>query len=166
MSHTSTIWKATKTQTHTVSPRLALAITATFFEPDPKEQDITCRPHSRLDLWYVLARTVLIVLEVVLPIAFHEDSVVPKWIMALASLAASGSLAFGAIWVSCTVEALHTVGYSLTRPSPSTCHTTTGAGQFFAQRYRSIFYGGHCAASSLSYAHAAILVSYTSYKSR
>ncbi|KAI8815631.1 uncharacterized protein EV422DRAFT_350210 [Fimicolochytrium jonesii] len=77
---------------------LAFTVTATFFEPDPKDHDITCRPHSRLDLWYVMARTILILLHSVLPIAFKVDSVTPKWIMALASLAASGSLAFGSIW--------------------------------------------------------------------
>ncbi|KAI8613970.1 hypothetical protein BC830DRAFT_420704 [Chytriomyces sp. MP71] len=45
---------------------LALAVKATFFEPDPTAKDVTSRPHSRLDMLYVLFRATLTVLSIAL----------------------------------------------------------------------------------------------------
>ncbi|KAJ3224123.1 hypothetical protein HDU81_008727, partial [Chytriomyces hyalinus] len=49
---------------------LALAVKATFFEPDPHRKDITCRPHSRLDMLYVAFRAVLTVLSIVFAVDY------------------------------------------------------------------------------------------------
>ncbi|KAI9334520.1 hypothetical protein DFJ73DRAFT_962976 [Zopfochytrium polystomum] len=79
---------------------LALAVKATFFEPDPKSKDISSRPHSRLDMFYLACRTVLTILAIVLQrVGAREDSLShAKWIMTASCLATSSSLAFGYLW--------------------------------------------------------------------
>ncbi|ORY50478.1 hypothetical protein BCR33DRAFT_846941 [Rhizoclosmatium globosum] len=46
---------------------LALAVKATFFDSDPHKNDVTGRPHSRLDILYTGFRGVLTILSIALP---------------------------------------------------------------------------------------------------
>ncbi|TPX77518.1 hypothetical protein CcCBS67573_g01209 [Chytriomyces confervae] len=66
---------------------LALAVKATFFEPDPHVKDMTCRPHSRLDMLYVAFRAALTVLSIVFAVDYDakhgtsstvEPSIIPN----------------------------------------------------------------------------------------
>ncbi|KAJ3240839.1 hypothetical protein HDU81_002692 [Chytriomyces hyalinus] len=80
---------------------MSVFIKVTFFEGEPRLKDMTCRPHTRLDALYHIARTILTILTVVLLFFGHgenSDHTTQNWIVALACLAFSGALSFFCLW--------------------------------------------------------------------
>ncbi|KAI9326870.1 hypothetical protein BDR26DRAFT_940900 [Obelidium mucronatum] len=80
---------------------LSLQVRVACFEFEPKAKDLTCRPHSRLDIVYILFRTILVVTALVLILyggGPRGDESMPNWIMCIMCLVFSGILAYGHIW--------------------------------------------------------------------
>ncbi|KAI9204168.1 uncharacterized protein BJ171DRAFT_599351 [Polychytrium aggregatum] len=83
---------------------LITAVKATFFDPDPNEKNMLCRPHSRVELLYLGCRTVLTVLNIILAEGYGETSypysspTVLTWVFAAACACCSCLLAFCYIW--------------------------------------------------------------------
>ncbi|KAJ3380509.1 hypothetical protein HDU84_005771 [Entophlyctis sp. JEL0112] len=82
---------------------LALAVKATFFDSDPKKNDITGRSHSRHDIFYTAFRGLLTVLSIMSAGADADnisdsDKEKGTWLMAAACVVSSGLLAFAYVW--------------------------------------------------------------------
>ncbi|KAJ3109936.1 hypothetical protein HDU96_007041 [Phlyctochytrium bullatum] len=82
---------------------LAFCVKATFFDPDAKTKDISCRPHSRMDLMYLAIRTVLTVLTIVMEVyaadyKHPEKKPLAIWSVAITCVVASFILAWSFIW--------------------------------------------------------------------
>ncbi|KAJ3028151.1 UNVERIFIED_CONTAM: hypothetical protein HDU68_002343 [Siphonaria sp. JEL0065] len=79
----------------------SIQVRVACFEFEPKAKDLTCRPHARLDIIYILFRTVLVVTALVLILyggGSKGDETTPNWIMCIMCLLFSGVLAYGHIW--------------------------------------------------------------------
>ncbi|KAJ3063448.1 hypothetical protein HDU98_000762 [Podochytrium sp. JEL0797] len=84
-------------------PMLSIQIRVACFEFEPKIKDLTCRPHSRLDAVYIVFRTVLTIITLVL-ILYGVDPndaqhTIANWIMCITCAVFSGALAYGYIWI-------------------------------------------------------------------
>ncbi|KAJ3160495.1 hypothetical protein HDU88_007955 [Geranomyces variabilis] len=76
---------------------IVLAVSATFFDPDPKES-IESRVHSRVHVAYIACRTFLVVLHTTLRVYGDPTSPVNQWILAVACVVTSVSLAWMSLW--------------------------------------------------------------------
>ncbi|KAI8587328.1 hypothetical protein BDZ88DRAFT_480019 [Geranomyces variabilis] len=76
---------------------IVLAVSATFFDPDPKES-IESRAHSRVHVAYIACRTLLVVLHTTLRVYGDPASPVNQWILAVACVVTSVSLAWMSLW--------------------------------------------------------------------
>ncbi|KAJ3158353.1 hypothetical protein HDU86_002818 [Geranomyces michiganensis] len=91
---------------------IVLAVSATFFDPDPKE-NIESRAHSRVHVAYIAGRTLLVVLHTTLRVYGDPTSAVNQWILAIACVMTSVSLA----WMSLWYMPYYSVRYSMLRTS-------------------------------------------------
>ncbi|KAJ3176488.1 hypothetical protein HDU87_005182 [Geranomyces variabilis] len=89
---------------------IVLAVSATFFDPDPNES-IESRAHSRVHVAYIACRTLLVVLHTTLRVYGDPTSPINQWMLAVACVATSVSLA----WMSLWYMPYYSVRYSMLR---------------------------------------------------